>query len=185
MQGVLEMRTVAAFLVLIACAAMLLAETQPAKAVLRRLTHSQYNNTVRDLLGDQTRPADAFPEEDFVNGFRNQIAAQDISPLLAEAYNTAAERLAKSAFLGGVGHQSPDSLQTDRSAGCADSFRAIFWTPCVPPALDRCRSPQVQSGPRAKKRAARATFFRAHNSSLKRCCNRRSFCSGPSGSQSV
>src|SRR5262249_8847773 len=33
---------------------------------LRRLTHSQYNNTVRDLLGDYSRPADRFPPEDFV-----------------------------------------------------------------------------------------------------------------------
>ena len=28
---------------------------------LRRLTHSQYNNTVRDLIGDYSRPADRFP----------------------------------------------------------------------------------------------------------------------------
>jgi hypothetical protein len=69
-------------------------------ATLRRLTHSQYNHTVRDLLGDETRPADTFPQEDFVNGFKNQIAAQDISPLLAEAYNGAAERLARTAFPG-------------------------------------------------------------------------------------
>jgi hypothetical protein len=41
-------------------------------AELRRLTHSQYNHTVRDLLGDQTDPANQFPPEDFVNGFRNQ-----------------------------------------------------------------------------------------------------------------
>ena len=51
---------------------------------LRRLTHSQYNHTVRDLLGDQTAPADQFPPEDFVNGFRNQSQAQNLSPLLIE-----------------------------------------------------------------------------------------------------
>ena len=33
--------------------------------LLRRLTHSQYNNTVRDLVGDHSRPADRFPPEDF------------------------------------------------------------------------------------------------------------------------
>src|SRR5262245_8459261 len=33
---------------------------------LRRLTHSQFNNTVRDLLADQTSPADQFPPEDFI-----------------------------------------------------------------------------------------------------------------------
>jgi len=68
---------------------------------LRRLTHSQYNNTVRDLLGDQSAPANQFPPEDFVNGFKNQYQAQNLSPLLVEAYSAAAERLARNAFLGG------------------------------------------------------------------------------------
>ncbi len=68
---------------------------------LRRLTHSQYNNTVRDLLGDQSAPANQFPPEDFINGFKNQYQAQSLSPLLVEAYSTAAERLARNAFQGG------------------------------------------------------------------------------------
>jgi hypothetical protein len=68
---------------------------------LRRLTHSQYNNTVRDLLGDETRPADRFPKEDFIHGFTNQADGQSVSPLLAEAYGQAAERLARNAFRGG------------------------------------------------------------------------------------
>jgi Protein of unknown function (DUF1592)/Protein of unknown function (DUF1588)/Protein of unknown function (DUF1587)/Protein of unknown function (DUF1585)/Protein of unknown function (DUF1595) len=74
--------------------------TPPALA-LRRLTHSQYNNTVRDLLNDQSAPANQFPPEDFVNGFKNQYQAQSLSPLLVEAYSTAAERLARNAFQGG------------------------------------------------------------------------------------
>jgi len=73
-------------------------------AELRRLTHSQYNHTVRDLLGDQTDPANQFPPEDFVNGFRNQSRGQSLSPLLVEGYSSAAERLAKSAFRGGDTH---------------------------------------------------------------------------------
>jgi len=73
-------------------------------AELRRLTHSQYNHTVRDLLGDQTDPANQFPPEDFVNGFRNQSRGQSLSPLLVEAYSAAAERLAKAAFRGGDTH---------------------------------------------------------------------------------
>lgn len=74
------------------------------RADLRRLTHSQYNHTVRDLLGDQTMPANQFPPEDFVNGFRNQSQAQNLSPLLIEAYSAAAERLARNAFRGGDTH---------------------------------------------------------------------------------
>lgn len=70
-------------------------------ALLRRLTHSQYNNTVRDLLGDQTHPADEFPPEDFVNGFKNQAAVQSIPPLLAESYSAAAENLAQHAYESG------------------------------------------------------------------------------------
>ena len=62
--------------------------------MIRRLTHSQYNHTVRDLLGDATRPAARFPQEDYVRGFKNQVEAQGISPLQAEAYAKAADRLA-------------------------------------------------------------------------------------------
>lgn len=69
--------------------------------LVRRLTHSQYNRTVRDLLRDQTRPANRFPKEDFVGGFKNQAGGQTISPLQAEAYSKAAERLAIAAFRGG------------------------------------------------------------------------------------
>ncbi|MEZ5355961.1 MAG: DUF1592 domain-containing protein [Bryobacteraceae bacterium] len=69
----------------------------PSRPALRRLTHSQYNHTVRDLLGDETRPADAFPKEDFVHGFTNQADGQSVSPLLAEAYGKAAERIARNA----------------------------------------------------------------------------------------
>jgi hypothetical protein len=68
---------------------------------LPRLTHSQFNHTVRDLLGDQTSPANQFPPEDFVNGFRNQTQAQNLSPLMIEAYSAAAERLSADAFRGG------------------------------------------------------------------------------------
>ena len=71
------------------------------QAELRRLTHSQYNQTVRDLLGDASRPAERFPQEDFVNGFRNQIQGQSLSPLLIESYSEAAEKLATSALRGG------------------------------------------------------------------------------------
>ncbi len=73
-------------------------------AVLRRLTNSQYNNTVRDLLGNMLSPADGFPPEDFVNGFKNQYQALPVSPLLTEAYSEAAEKLAADAFRRGDFH---------------------------------------------------------------------------------
>ena len=80
-----------------------------AKAVLRRLTHSQYNNTVRDLLKDTSNPANQFPPEDYVNGFKNQYEALSLSPILAEAYSRAAERLAAKLPQGRFAR--PDPLQ--------------------------------------------------------------------------
>jgi hypothetical protein len=70
------------------------ATTSPGRAPLRRLTRFEYNNTVRDLLGDTTRPADAFASEELGNGFGNEADAQSVSSLLAEQYSTAAEAIA-------------------------------------------------------------------------------------------
>jgi len=75
---------------------------KPLRVVLRRLTHSQYNNTVADLLGDRTRPANQFPPEDFVHGFTNQADGQSISPLMAEDYARAAAKLARDAARSGA-----------------------------------------------------------------------------------
>ena len=58
------------------------------RTVLRRMTHSQYNATVRALLRDSTKPSKNFPPEDFVNGFRNQYESLSISPILADALSS-------------------------------------------------------------------------------------------------
>ena len=97
---------------------------------LRRLTHSQYNHTVRDLLGDNSLPASQFPPEDFVNGFKNQYAAQNLSPLLEDAYSAAAEKLAKRAFrnAGSKGANTGVAalLACQPSASCRTEFIRSF-----------------------------------------------------------
>ena len=95
---------------------------------LRRLTHSQYNNTVRDLIGDYSRPADRFPPEDFVDGFKNQTRTQGIPPVLEDAYSRAAERMALNAFRAGDVNR-PDSVQArlpraTRNAASSSSARS-------------------------------------------------------------
>jgi hypothetical protein len=97
------------------------------RATLRRLTHSQFNNTVRDLLGDMTRPADHFPQEDYINGFTNQAEGQSISPLLAEAYTVAAERLAMNAFRrGDTNKLIPCQPSSATDNACRDRFLRRF-----------------------------------------------------------
>ena len=90
---------------------------------LRRLTQSQYNNTVHDLLGDQTAPANRFPPDDFINGFTNQYDAQSLSPLLEEGYSDAAERLAVAAFRTGDSHHL---VPCSPSVECRTTFVANF-----------------------------------------------------------
>lgn len=86
---------------------------------LHRLTHSQYNHTIRDLLGDQSAPANQFPPEDFINGFKNQAQGQNLSPILINAYSDAAERLARAAFHGGDTH---GLIPCQPSAPCRSQF---------------------------------------------------------------
>lgn len=94
---------------------------------LRRLTHSQYNNTVRDLIGDYSRPADRFPPEDFVGGFKNQTRSQGIPPVLEDAYSRAAERIALNAFRAGdVNNVIPCKPASARDAKCREQFVRSF-----------------------------------------------------------
>lgn len=90
---------------------------------LRRLTHHEYNNVVRDLLGDTSQPAQQFPPEDFVNGFKTQYQGQSVSPLLMETYSQAAEKIARNALRRG-------SLPAKVTPGWVASFgRRAFRRP--------------------------------------------------------
>jgi hypothetical protein len=102
-------------------------QKRASNSALRRLTHSQYNHTVRDLLGDFTRPADQFPPEDYINGFTNQVDGQTVPPLLAEAYTAAAEKLATNAFRrGDTNKLIPCKPSSPADAACRDRFIRQF-----------------------------------------------------------
>lgn len=73
---------------------------EPGVSPIQRMTRLAYNNTVHDLLGDETRPALLFPEEEEALGFNNNADALGVTELLAEHYMDAAEQLAGSAVLG-------------------------------------------------------------------------------------
>ena len=73
-------------------------DTDPGDATLRRLNRTEYNNTVRDLMGDETRPADDFPVDSAGVVFDNEVDVQTIPPVLVEQYARAAEQLAAAAL---------------------------------------------------------------------------------------
>jgi hypothetical protein len=57
----------------------------------RRLTRAEYNNSIRDLVGLDLKPADAFPADGSGGeGFDNVGATQFLSPILLERYLAAA-----------------------------------------------------------------------------------------------
>ena len=63
----------------------------PGHVVLHRLSRTEYNNTVRDLLGVQTRPADKFPGDGGGGGgFDNNADTLFLPPILMERYLGAA-----------------------------------------------------------------------------------------------
>jgi hypothetical protein len=129
------------------------AEVLTRGPVLRRLSHIQYNNTIRDLLGDESNIASQFPPEDFVNGFRNQYSAQTVSPLLAEAYATAAEKLARNAFRAGDARGLlPCKSASNADATCSTTFirsfgRKAFRRPLLPAEVERYRKLFATGGP--------------------------------------
>jgi hypothetical protein len=70
---------------------------EPPASPLRRLTRLEYNNTARDLFGFDLAPADGFPADEVAGGFSNNASVLTVSPLLAEKYLEAAEKLAAEA----------------------------------------------------------------------------------------
>jgi hypothetical protein len=69
----------------------------PGRAPLRRLTSFEYNNTVKELLGDTTNPANSLPAELLGNGFGNDADGQPSSSFLIEQYGTIAKEIAERA----------------------------------------------------------------------------------------
>jgi mono/diheme cytochrome c family protein len=76
------------------------APPDPGRVTARRLNRTEYNNTVRDLLGVTLRPADDFPQDDSGYGFDNVADVLSLSPVLMEKYMSAAERVARAALFG-------------------------------------------------------------------------------------
>jgi cytochrome c553 len=76
------------------------AKPDPGRVTARRLNRTEYNNSVRDLLGVDLRPADDFPQDDSGYGFDNIGDVLSLSPVLMEKYLAAAEKVARTAVFG-------------------------------------------------------------------------------------
>ncbi len=63
------------------------------RVTMRRLNRTEYNNTVRDLLGVNFKPGDDFPADVPGHGFDNVASVLSVSPVLIEKYLAASEKV--------------------------------------------------------------------------------------------
>jgi len=73
---------------------------EAGRVTARRLNRSEYDNTIRDLLGIDIHPAERFPADTAAFGFDNISDALNLSPALLENYIDAAERSVRTALFG-------------------------------------------------------------------------------------
>ncbi len=66
----------------------------PAVDTLRRLTRTEYQNSIRDLLGVQVDASEWIPRDESSDGFDN-ITVGELSPALLSRYLTAAEKISR------------------------------------------------------------------------------------------
>ncbi len=85
---------------------------------LRRLTRLEYNNTVRDLLGDSTRPGSSFASD--LEGEGGFVTGGIVSQVEADQYLEAGDRLATAAV------RDLDKLLPCKPVGVEDACAADF-----------------------------------------------------------
>ncbi|MFL5306651.1 MAG: DUF1592 domain-containing protein [Polyangia bacterium] len=80
----------------VACGAV-----DPGRVTIHRLNNLEFNNTVRDLLGDTTQPAAKFPPDTGGANFDNNADVLGMNPLLFEGLESATDTLANAAVASG------------------------------------------------------------------------------------
>jgi hypothetical protein len=99
------------------------AKPNAGRVTIRRLNRTEYNNTIRDLLGVDFKPADDFPADDVGYGFDNIGDVLSVSPLLLEKYLAAAETIWIRSSSSRT-RRSPRSGRSTRSARARSAPRA-------------------------------------------------------------
>ncbi len=127
------------------------ATVTPGPRVLRRLTPTEYDRTVRDLTGVDSHHGASFVADPVVDGFDNDAASLVVSPLLAEQLRVAAESIATDATrdLARVSPCAPSG--TDRFRVRA-ALRRGLRRPRLPPPAHRRRGDEICHPPRGHRR---------------------------------
>ncbi len=115
----------------------------PGHVVLHRLTRTEYNNTIRDLLGVDHRPADTFPEDaGGGGGFDNNADTLFVPPVMVEKMLTALSDVLGLAKPERIFTHKPvdDKPKSQRAAAksiLADFAQKAFRRPVKEPEVER------------------------------------------------
>ncbi len=94
----------------------------PGRRMLRRLSHVEFQNTIRDLIGVEIDAKGAFVADSVEHGFENHPEKLDVSALLANQYRELAESLAEDLDISPL---IPCDI-ADGDINCAHRFIADF-----------------------------------------------------------
>ena len=89
-------------------------ELFPGTVTIRRLNHTEYRNTIRDLVGVDHEPAEDFPGDDVGHGFDNIGDVLSLPPILMEKYLASANQILNKAIV------NPDDYSVDKKLVGAD-----------------------------------------------------------------
>ncbi len=113
----------------------------PGRGPIQRLTREQYNNTIRDLLGVDSRPADAFPTDGGGGaGFDNNASTLFVPPILMEKYLAAAADVLSKADPARyvIAHPDDKTSKEEAARRCVERFASrAFRRPATSPETDR------------------------------------------------
>jgi hypothetical protein len=101
----------------------------PGRSPLRRMTRVELDNTLRDLLRDDTQPAHRLMQEELGSGFSNNAEVRTVGELVAEQYLALAEDVARraSADLPGLLGCDPATGEDACVASFVESFGERAW----------------------------------------------------------
>ncbi|MFN0051634.1 MAG: DUF1592 domain-containing protein [Planctomycetales bacterium] len=123
----------------------------PGRVTIRRLNRAEYNNTIRDLLGVDFRPADDFPSDDVGYGFDNIGDVLSLPPVLLERYLTAAESITEKAIVSPDAEQAPRKVVEGRTLASVGEVGGEFDFPVTAEYILRARASADQAGPELAK----------------------------------
>jgi mono/diheme cytochrome c family protein len=128
-----------------------LAERNPGKAPMRRLTRTQYNNSLRDLFGFSFDAASAvgMPEDASGLSFDNLAVGLSLPPALMDKYFAAADKVLEQIF------PFPDGISKPKNARAFDALLIVRPGKDVTP-RDAARKILERFAPRAYRRPVEA-----------------------------